>query len=68
MSTRRTVPDTGDIGRIDAARLESFTEEEIERMAKEDGEDAWFETEARADRVARPRKAARRRPKQVVAP
>lgn len=66
MSTKRMTPDSGGAGRIDAKRFESFTEADIERMAEEDGEDAWFETDARADRVARPRKAVRGRPKQVV--
>jgi hypothetical protein len=46
-------------GTLDAAKLDSFTEEEIERMAAEDGENDWFDAAARPDRVSRPAKAAR---------
>ena len=41
-------------GLTDFARVRSFTEEEIERMAKEDGEDDYFPDDQEPTRVRRP--------------
>ena len=45
--------------RTDFARQRSFTEEEIERMAKEDGEDACFPEDQEPTRVLRPGASSR---------
>jgi hypothetical protein len=56
---RRISSDSRPSGRIDIARFDSLTEEDIERMAAEDGEDEWFDPAAQPDRVSRPYEPAR---------
>lgn len=59
-TTRRTADEVRAVGggRIDPQKLESFTETDIERMAKEDGEDEFFPRDLKPVRVSRPPQAA----------
>lgn len=41
-------------GRIDPARADRVTDEEIERQVAEDGEEAYFDRDAPPDRVEYP--------------
>jgi hypothetical protein len=50
-------------GRIHQERADRFTDAEIERQAKEDGEDEFFDRDAAPDRVEQP--YPRKRPEPV---
>ena len=41
-------------GTIDPEKFDSFTEEDIERMAQEDGENKYFPKDRKPTRVSRP--------------
>ena len=41
-------------GRFDKKKFDSFTEADIERMAKEDGEDDFFPSDQKPTRISRP--------------
>ena len=41
-------------GRVDPVRVDSFSEADIERQAREDGEDGFFDREAPPDRIESP--------------